>query len=206
MRIRTKSDTFFAEFEKSAANILEAARVFQQITREYSRAPELARQLKELEHTGDTITHETLEKLDRTFITPIDREDIHNLIVTLDDVMDFIDDGADRMVSYGVKEPTADIRVMADILLNCTETLARVMTHFRDFKKRSLIEEQCIEIHRLENLGDEAISSAMVHLFRDAKDPIEVIKWKDIYENIESAVDACEDVSNVIRGVMVKHA
>jgi hypothetical protein len=140
-----------------------------------------------------------------TFI-PIDREDIHRLITRMDDVMDFVESASERIALYELREMTPEARELADVLVRATETLVIAVGGLRDLKKTQVILDACIEVNRLENEGDEILRNAVATLFREATDPLLVMKWKEVYEALENATDRCEDVANIIEGVVLEHA
>lgn len=201
-----KEDAFFDLFDRSAANVVRATDLFCELLDHYDRRDQLITAIRETEHTGDRITHDTIERLDRTFITPFDREDIHMLAKKLDDIVDHIDATAKRLTLYGVEKPTDEARKLAATLHQSASTLAKAVTEIRRIKRRGVIMDLLIEIHRLENQGDEQNHAALAMLFQDGMHPIEVIKWKELYERIEEAIDSCEDVANLIEGLVLKNA
>ena len=164
------------------------------------------RRISDIEHETDTITHRCVEALHKTFITPIDRDSIHRLITRMDDVMDFVEAAAERLELYELVVMTNDVRDLADVL---NRTAAQVEVAVRGL--RSLNDPQatlklCIDINRLENEADAILRLALARMFKEVKNPIEIIKWKEIYQNVESATDSCEDVANIIEGVILEHA
>lgn len=196
---------FFDMFEKSAQNILRGAKILKEISENFNTLPENAAKMERLEHDTDQITHEIMEKLNKTFITPIDREDIHELTAVLDDVMDFIEAATERMILYKVKNPTPEMKQIADVILSQAEEINKVMPKLKNLKHTPIM-EHCIEINRLENAGDRILREAVARLFDNRTDPLEVIKWKDIYDFLETATDKCEDVAVIIEGIVLKHA
>jgi len=163
-------------------------------------------EITELEHRGDTITHEIMAQLNRTFVTPFDREDIALLAHVLDDVTDFIHAAADAMLIYKVNSPSQRAKELADIIVQAAAEIERVIPRLRHRAELKQIFEHCVEINRLENMADRIFRSAMAELFDNTTDIAEVIKWREIYEHMESATDRCEDVANVLEGVALKHA
>ena len=164
------------------------------------------RQITELEHHGDNITHRIMERLHSTFVTPIDREDITQLANRMDDVMDFIEGAAVAMLIYGVDRPTQRAKELADILVRVTTEISEAIPRLRRRNQLKKIPEYCIEINRLENEADEVIRTALAELFHDHVDLADVIKWREIYEHMETATDRCEDIANVLEGVTIKRA
>src|ERR1700674_5262211 len=182
---------FFDMFVEDAHNVLGAARLLEQLFRNYDDRERLASQLRDAEHAGDQISHEIGHKLESTFVTPFDREDIHGLISRLDDILDFIE------------APTDTARAQAEIITRQCEQLAEALTKLRTFKG---LEQHWIEVHRLENEGDRIARQAVAELFKHGQETMDVIKWKDVYALLEKAIDACEDAANVIERIVVKHA
>jgi len=163
-------------------------------------------EITELEHVGDTITHQIMAQLHRTFVTPFDREDIAQLAHTLDDVTDFIHAAADAMFLYKVDSPSQRAKELADIIVQATAEVERAIPQLRRRAELKQILTKCVEINRLENMADRVFRSAMAELFGDSTDIAHVIKWREIYEHMESATDRCEDVSNVLEGVALRYA
>jgi uncharacterized protein len=196
---------FFELFEASAKNIVKTAQKLKELVDTWDNIEQRASEITELEHDGDVITHQIMEQLHRTFITPFDREDISLLAHTLDDVTDFIHASVDSMYLYKVDRPGKTARELADIIVQASEEIEKAMPQLRhrsDFKR---ILEHCVEINRLENIADGVYRSAIAGLFTDTKDIADVIKWREIYEHMESATDRCEDVANVLEGVALKN-
>jgi predicted phosphate transport protein (TIGR00153 family) len=196
---------FFDMFERSAQNLLKGAYILKDISNDFSTLAENAAKLERLEHDSDQITHEIMEKLNKTFITPIDREDIHELTAALDDVMDFIEAATERMILYKIKTPTPEMKAIADVIFRQAEAINKVIPRLKDLKHAHIM-EHCIEINRLENEGDKIQREAVASLFDNRTDPLEVIKWRDIYDYLETATDKCEDVAVIIEGICLKHA
>ena len=165
-----------------------------------------AKRIKEIEHETDVITHHCVEALHKTFITPIEREDIYRLITRMDDIMDYVEAAAERIALYEIGQMNDDVRSLAGVLVQSAEGVEQALRGLRDMKNAQAIIQRCIDINRLENEGDAILRSAVARLFREEKNPIMVIKWKEIYENLENATDRCEDVANIIEGVVLEHA
>jgi predicted phosphate transport protein (TIGR00153 family) len=195
---------FFDLFEKSVANVAQAAKEFAAFLEEYKNIPLRVGRITELEHEGDAITHQIMEQLHRTFVTPLDREDIALLTDRLDDMMDFIEDAANAMLLYRIEEPTTRARELAAILVKITQELVIAVPRLRNRSKMKEILEHCVEINRLENEADSIVRFALAELF-DGTQIIDVIKWREIYEHLETAVDKGEDVANVLEAVVLKH-
>jgi len=193
-------------FERHAALTVEGAKEMQRLVQGDQNIRTRAARIKEIEHETDVITHTCVERLHRTFITPFDRDDIHRLITRMDDVMDYIDSAAIAVVLYELTEMTPPARELADVLVRSTESVAVAVSGLKNVKQSKAILDACIEVNRLENEGDEILRGALAELFRGAKDPLLVLKWKEVYEALENATDRCEDVANVIEGVVLEHA
>jgi hypothetical protein len=198
-----REERFFDLFAEDAANVLAAARLFEAMLRTYDAPEERAAEIRTAEHRGDEISHDIGHRLERTFVTPFDREDIHGLISALDDVLDLIEEAADTFVLYRIEAPTAVAVQQAAIVVKQCEQLHDALLHLRGFKG---LESRWIEVHRLENEGDQLARKAIADLFANGGDPIGIIKWKEIYALLESAIDKCEDVANIIERITIKHA
>jgi predicted phosphate transport protein (TIGR00153 family) len=167
------------------------------------------RHLKDIEHDGDEITHRIISQLHATFVTPIDREDIAQLAQRLDDVLDFIEEVAAHMLIYEVKQPSERAKELADILVRTTSEVSAAIPMLRSRKQLSKLPGHCREINRLENEADTVVRAALAELFHDQVDLAGVIrwmKWREIYEHMENATDRCEDIANILEGVMIKRA
>ncbi|MGD0946147.1 MAG: DUF47 family protein [Candidatus Binatia bacterium] len=197
---------FFELFERHAGKTLEAARLLQAMLNNPADLPDQARRIKAVEHEGDVITHRAVEMLHRTFVTPIDRGDIHRLISRLDDILDLVDATSERIWLYGIDTTDRDACDLAETLVNAVSEVARLMVGLRDLKNRDALLQACMEINRYENEGDTLLRRAVARLFQDSKEPLMVIKWKDIYEFLENAIDRCEDVANVVEGVALEYS
>ncbi len=197
---------FFDLFEKSARNMVKAARVLKEMVDTWENVSKSVDEITDLEHEGDTITHEIMAQLNRTFVTPFDREDIAMLAHTLDDVTDFIFAAATRMLIYKIDHSTPRAKELADIIVQAALEVERAIPQLRHRAELEKILPRCVEINRLENAADEVFRSALAELFDDTTDVAQIIKWREIYEHMESATDRCEDVSNVLEGVALKYA
>lgn len=203
-KLFTKDEKFFQMFGQMSRHILEAAEILQQMMRTPTGdLQECATRIKDLEHKGDELTHRVIEELNKTFITPIDREDIHDLSTALDDVLDLIDSTAMRLVLFRITESIPELPEMSVVLLSQVKEIAGAVSRLQD---NDHVIERCIEINRLENDADRLFQSAIAHLFEDVRDAIEVIKRKEIIETLEHATDKAEDVANVLETIMVKNA
>jgi predicted phosphate transport protein (TIGR00153 family) len=202
-RMLPREESFFDMFAKQAENIQVGAKALVDMLSHYTGVPEQAQIIKAIEHAGDDITHNLFKKLNQTFTTPFDREDIHQLCSEIDDVLDLIDAAAGRFVLYRVDKVRPGTVDLARILHAATgEVVAAV--HALGRPDSAL--EHCIEINRLENESDRLCRTLIAQLFDEEKNSVQIIKWKEIFEVIETAVDKCEDVANVIEGVILKSA
>ena len=199
-------EDFFDLFERHAALTVEGAKEMRQLVDGDRDIPARAARVKELEHETDVITHTCVERLHKTFITPLDRDDIYRLITRMDDVMDYIESAAVAVMLYDLTEMIAPARALAEILVRATEAVAVAVAGLRNLKRPDAILTACIEVNRLENECDEILRAALADLFRSASDPLLVLKWKEVCEALENATDRCEDVANVIEGVVLEHA
>ena len=152
------------------------------------------------------ITHHCVEALHKTFITPIERDDIYRLITKMDDIMDFVEAASERIALYEIKDMTPEVKDLADVLVRAAEEVAHACSLLRNMKNAEAIIKDCIDINRLENEADAILRNAVARLFKEEKDPITIIKWKEVYEHLENATDRCEDVANIIEGVVLEHA
>ena len=204
-KIFPKEIDFFEMFEKAALNVNRGATSLVEMMDNFGVAEAKAKEIYEAEQEGDMLTHEVLRRLNKTFITPLDREDIHSLISRLDDVLDLIWASADRAVLFKLNNPLPEAAELAKTLHETTEIITKAISCLKG-KKYSYIQEYCIEINRLENRGDRIFREGLVKLFDNIKDPIIVIKWKEVYEHLEDASDKCEDVANILESIVLKHA
>jgi len=202
-----RDDRFFDLFEVSSQNMVRAAESLKDMIYVWESVDQKMDEMTKIEHQGDTITHEIMFQLNRSFITPFDREDIGMLAHSLDDVTDLIQSAADTMVLYKVKTPGKRARELADIIVQITKEVENVMPSLRKHNANlEKILNSCVEINRLENLADTIYRAALTELFEDDTDIADIIKWREIYEHMESATDMCEDVANVLESVALKHA
>jgi predicted phosphate transport protein (TIGR00153 family) len=201
-----KDTSFFDLFDQLAGKVLDAARALEEMLERWDKLEVRVREMKDLEHECDAITHRTFDKLNLTFITPLEREDIHELTSRLDDIVDHIDSTASRLVIYGVKRPTDEAKLLAQVLTRTCVEVQKAVAGLRNLKDPALLSRISVEINRLENESDDILRLALKRLFeRQNGDVLEVIKLKEIYEKLESAVDRCEDVANVIQAVVLRH-
>jgi predicted phosphate transport protein (TIGR00153 family) len=201
-----KETDFFSMFEKASLNVNKSAALLVEMMEDLGDTAQVkSKEIYEAEQEGDMITHEVMRSLNKTFLTPVDREDIHALVNRLDDVLDLIWTSADRAVLFKLKTPMQEAIDLARTLHETTEFITKAIGCLKD-KKYSYIQEYCIEINRLENRGDRIFREALARLFEDFKDPMRVIKWKEVFEHLEEASDTCEDVADILEGIVLKHA
>jgi len=198
---------FYNLFEQDTSNLVAAAEMLVDLFDNYEDVEAKARQLKDLEHKGDTITHDIIQRLHRTFVTPIDREDITLLANSLDDVMDLIEAAGRTVCLYSIAQPTERARQLARIVARVAYKLNEAMPCLRRHDQFPRIIKQCVEINTLENEADDVQHAALAELFEVCHlDACEVIKWREIYEHLENATDRGEDVANVLEGIVLKYA
>ena len=206
MRMIPKEEKFFDLFYELAIKIEEGGELFLDMVEHYEYSEQKIAKLKELEQEADVITHRTYEKMHKTFLTPIDREDIYALVNKMDSILDMIEASAARMSLYKVKVPAKEIIDQAKILNKAIKKVKYIVHAMKNMKNAKMILDACVEINTLENEGDIVMRMTMTRLFEQEKDPIELIKWKEIFERIEEAIDVCEDVANVVEGIVLKYA
>ena len=203
LRLIPRNEKSLAAFTEMAGLLCEAASKLRELLQHYDRIPDRVREIKDLEHRGDKITHGVLEWLAKTFITPLDREDMHRMASDLDDVLDMIDNVAHHTMDYGIGQGLYGAEELATVLEKQTQAIQSAMQHLG---AHAAVLPHCVEIKRLENEGDSICRQAISRLFREQKDAILVIKWKEILENLERATDECEDVANDLENVYLKYA
>jgi len=201
-----REQKFFDLFEQSAQNTIKAAKALKEMLDTWQFIDSRVAEITELEHDGDSMTHQIISLLHRTFVTPFDREDIAMLAHTMDDVLDFIHSAADAMFIYKVSKPNERARELADVIVLATVEMEKAVASLRHKGEFKQMLERCVEINRLENAADRIYRAAIGELFDNAKDMAEIIKWREIYEHMETATDRCEDVADVIEGVALKNA
>ncbi len=195
--------TFFDLFVEEGENALRAARLLKEMLEKWPEDGGLSRDILKAEQEGDRITHDIIQRLNTTFVTPIDREDIHTLATQLDDIVDYIEEVADFMGLYRIEAPMEQSLAMADVLVKACEQLAAALEHLRNFRD---LEAYWIEIHRLENDGERLYRDAVASLFANGIDPMVVIRWKDIFERLEEAIDAAEHVADTLETIVIKNS
>ena len=203
-RLLPKEEKYYDLFNRVASNINGGAQLLQKLFDDFEGRVAYADQIKQLEHACDELTHDIVKRLNQTFITPFDREDIHALASSLDDVLDDVDSVARRVVLYRLDKPTEDARRMADVLVRIAASLERAVLALE--KNSEVVLKECIAIHSLENEGDTAHHEAVDRLFSHETDPIQILKLKEIYEKMERCIDKAEDAANVLEAIVLKNA
>ncbi len=196
---------FFNMLENESQNVLDGSIAFLDLLKNYENIKKKQQKIKDIEHQGDDFVHEIFEELNKTFITPIDHEDISKLASAFDDVLDYIDGTATRLVLYDIQKPEENMIKLAEVLLKQATELKEALSGLRNIKNPKEIERRCIEVNRLENIADDLYKTSVADLFK-RKDAIEIMKLKEVYERLEFATDKCEDAANVISDIVVKNS
>jgi uncharacterized protein len=194
---------FFNLFEEAGANISRAAELLHRMLHSWPDSEELGREILICEQEGDRITHDLIQLLNRRIATPVDRHDIYALASALDDVVDYTEEAADFLVLYGIEAPMEQAQQLSAVLRDCCRSLAEALSRLPGFDD---LHQYLVEVNRLENEGDRIQRAALASLFANGIDPMVVIRWKDIFERLESAIDACETAANILESIVVKHA
>jgi predicted phosphate transport protein (TIGR00153 family) len=202
LRLVPKDREFFNLFEEAGGNIQRAAELLVELMKRWPESEALRRDILICEQEGDRITHDIIHRLNTTTATPIDREDIYELATALDDVVDYTEEAADFLGLYHVEAPMEQAQQLAAVLRDACRAIADALSKLRGFRG---LNENLIEVNRLENEGDRITREALASLFADGIDPMFVIRWKDIFERLEQAIDACEHATNILGGICVKH-
>ena len=205
MKLFPREIDFFEIFDRAALNVTKAATLLVALMENFDNLDARIKEIYEVEQEGDILTHEIMKKLNKTFITPIDREDLHSLASSLDDVLDLIWGAVDRLSVFKIKKSTEEAIKMSKDILATTEALHKAIHKLKE-KNYNHVQDYCIEINRLENMVDRDFRDALGKLFDEVTDPILIIKWKEIYEHLENASDKCEDVANVLEAIVLKYA
>jgi uncharacterized protein len=195
--------TFFDLFSEAGQNTLRAAKLLDEMLRVWPDESGLARDVLKAEQEGDRITHDIIQRLNQTFVTPIDREDIYGLATQMDDIVDFTEEAADFLGLYQIEAPMEQAGALTKVLVAACEQLAEGLDHLREFKD---LDKYWIEIHRLENEGDRISRDAVASLFSNGIDPMVVIRWKDIFAVLENAIDATETAAQILEGIVIKNS
>ena len=204
--ILSRDTRFYELLEKGSAVIMQATAAYAELAQNYSHREAIIARIRQAEHDGDSVTHETLGLLDKTFIAPFDREDIQALSKQMDDVIDEVDSAAKRLIVYKITELTPWFGKQADVLMRSGRLIADAVGQLRNLKNPGKLQALLVEIHRLENVGDDNNHAAVAELYESGSDPILVMKWKEIYDLTERAIDCCEDVANTIQGIILKNS
>lgn len=201
--LRGSDREFFDLFERAGMNIVRAAELLDEMLARYPETAALAADILACEHDGDRLTHDVINRLNQTFVTPIDREDILQLASALDDIVDYTEEVADYLGLYKIEAPMAQAQRLAGVLRDATRQIAAAIPLMRDFKDTR---EHMLEVHRLENEGDRITREAIASLFETGIDPMVVIRWKDIFERLENAIDSTERAAFILEGIVIKNA
>jgi len=205
-RIIPREEEFFTLFSNASENIHEGACLLKELLDRFDNIQERALKIEEVEHKGDAITHDIIRKLNTTFITPIDREDIIKLASALDDVIDLIHGVAMRLVVYKISASTSYAKELGFLIKKAAHELQKGIEHLPLADGRERVYEHCVEVNSIENEADRVSRDAIANLFDSQIDPVAIIKWKEIYETLETATDRCEDAANVLESVALKNA
>ncbi|MDC8448295.1 MAG: DUF47 family protein [Nitrospira sp.] len=197
-----KEEAFFDLFKQAAHNVIEGSRLLKELMEDYTNVQQKIERIKEVEHIGDGITHDIALRLNQTFLTPLDREDIHDLASALDDILDAVEAVADRFAIYKITQPTESAIRLGDILYRASVAVGRGVDHIA--MSHEEVKEYGVQVNSLENEADRVSRDAISELFEKEANPIAVIKWKEIYETFEEGTDRCEDVANVIERIVLK--
>jgi predicted phosphate transport protein (TIGR00153 family) len=206
VRLLPQDEGFFDLFERAADNLHQAGKLLDGFLTDFSDVSNKAKQINHVEHAGDHLTREAIEKLNRTFLAPFDREEIHALVCRMDDVLDHIDEAVNRMVLYRVSAPTDDAKALGKVITASTGLIRELMALLRNLKQPQVVLNTCLQIQQLESEGDRIEQHGLAALFDHKLDAIEIIKWKDIYGDLEKATDACSDVANVVESIVIRHS
>lgn len=205
-RFLPRDERFYDLFEQTAQIILDTTRKYSELARHYDRRDQLIADIRNCEQLADESVHTALAKLDTTFITPFDREDIQTLLKRMDDVVDEIDAAAKRMALYRITEPTPWLVKQTDVLVRAATLVGEAVKRLRDLRKPNGLHDKLVEIHQLENLGDDHNHGAVAELYATSTDAIYVMKWREIYDRTEKAIDRCEDIADTIEAIVLKNA
>jgi predicted phosphate transport protein (TIGR00153 family) len=202
IRLVPQNREFYSLFEQAAANLVSSAQLLLELLEHYPDRKPLVAEIKDREHEGDRLTHEIVQQLHKTFVTPIDREDIYDLATALDDILDYIDQVADELNLYGVAEVPAEAIEQAGVILRATNKLVDAVAGLDGLRDISTL---LVDLHTLEDDGDRLVRTATANLFSGGMDPLVVIRWKDIHADLEQAVDSCERAAHVLESVYLKN-
>ena len=204
MKLFPKETDFFEIFEQMANNVSKGVNMLLELFRNFDNLEDRVQDIYAVEQEGDMLTHDVMKRLNKTFLTPVDREDIHALASRMDDILDMVWAVADRIKIFKITEPTEEAISVTRDIDRTVGVISRAISELKA-KKYDHVQEHCIEINRLENRIDRDYKAALARLFENEKDPILIIKWKDIYERLEEASNHCEDVANILEAIILKH-
>ena len=202
-QIIPRSQDFYPLFERAAANVVETAALLKKLIDDFHDSETAHAEIRQREHEGDEITHEIMRALNTTFVTPFDREDIHRLASSLDDILDGVEAVADLFVLHSVEQVLPEMKQQAEVLVRATEQTSQAVTRLKSF---SGLDRYWVEINRLENEGDRVYRKTVARLFSGEFKAMDVLKWKDLVDQLEAAIDGCEDVANTLESIVLKHA
>ena len=205
-RLIPREEKFYDEFVAVSEELRRGARLLVEMLAPEHPVGDKADEIKEVEHKCDFLTHDIIQRLNRTFVTPIDRGDIHVLVSRLDDVMDHVESAAQRLWLYEIRTPTAELREMAAYLRRATEAVSGAVDAMADRSRPERVRELCSAVKQVEKQNDRLLRRTMAKIFREETDAKALLKWKEIYETVEAAIDLCEDAANVIEGVVLENA
>jgi predicted phosphate transport protein (TIGR00153 family) len=203
-RLLPREEKFFDMFDMQADKLVVAANLFYELASEGKFNDDGIQSMRDLEHECDAITHDIIDKLNRTFITPFDREDIHSFAHELDNVVDMLYTTSKRLRLYKLNKANSDLIQFSDLIVKSVTALSRGIKGLRNHKNPIEVNEACIEINQIENQGDQLRDAIILKLFEKTKDPIKIIKWKEIFESVETVLDICEDIANLMDSILVK--
>ena len=198
-----REKAFFGLFERDAANLVEGAELLKKMLDDYSDPAGSAKAIMDAERRGDQITHEIIRTLNTTFVTPMDREDIHALASDIDDVLDHIEAAADLFVLHKIEKPTPAVQAQADVLVHACKTIHEAVIHLEKFKD---LERYWVEVNEIETQGDKMYRRAVADLFNGEHKAMDVLRWKEIYDEVEEAIDECENIADTIEAIVLKNA
>lgn len=201
-----KDHNFFDLFEKQINYAVDAANYFKEAMSKGTVDESVLKKIHDIEHQADDATHTIIDQLNKTFITPFDREDIHGLAKEIDDIVDMLNTIVSRLLVYKLTGVNKNLVDFADVIQDSVLAVARAVKGMRNIKNYKIVSEACVEVNRLENVGDSMRDAVLAELFETEKDPIAVIKWKEVYQDAETVLDICEDVANVVESILVKQA
>lgn len=205
-RFMPREENFFVHFDQSADLIVEGAKEFRDMLGDLEDLERRSKIIKDIEHRADEVTHTTIQLLFKTFITPLDREHIYSLITKMDDILDFIEAASERMLLFDIRKSTPEMIALADCCVKCSVEIKIMISGLNQMKKPQEMIKKCVEINRLENEADHVLRSAIAKLFKEEPDTRNLIKLKEIYELLETVTDRCEDVANIVEGIVLEYS